>query len=55
MVLVQPYGEASHGLHRTGSGALQPGIKGFGLPLAHEMRKRLNEINGLYDLRLLLS
>ena len=54
IVLVQPCGEASQGLHRTGRGALQPGIKRLGLPLADELRKRLGEINGLRDLRLLL-
>ena len=54
IVLVQPCGEALYGLHRTGRGALQPGIKGLGLPLAHELCKRLGEINGLRDLRMLL-
>ena len=54
LVLVQPGGEASQGLHRTGRGTLQPGIKRLGLPLAYELRKLLGEINGLRDLRLLL-
>ena len=54
IVLVQPCGEASQGLHRTGRGTLQPGIKSLGLPLAYELRKLLGEINGLRDLRLLL-
>jgi hypothetical protein len=53
IVLVQPCGEALYGLQRTGRGALQPGIKGRGLPLAHELRQLLGEINRLGDLGLL--
>src|SRR5262249_22641668 len=54
LVLAESTRTASQGLHRTGRGALQPEIKGRGLPLAHELRPRLGEINGLRALRLLL-
>ena len=37
VVLIQPFGEASQGLHRTGGRALQPGIKALRLALAHEL------------------
>ena len=36
VVLIEPGREASHGVHSTRSGALQPGIEALRLPLADE-------------------
>jgi hypothetical protein len=46
IVLAEPLGNASQGLQRTGGGACQPGIEAFGLPLAHEFRTVLGQVDG---------
>jgi hypothetical protein len=53
IVLAEPLGKASHGLQRTGGGARQPGIEAFGLPLAHECRNVLGQVDGFGHVGLL--
>ena len=53
VILVEPGREATHGVHRTGGGALEPGIEAFRLPLADEARELLRQVNRLGDFRLL--
>jgi hypothetical protein len=53
VILAEPCREASHGVHRTCGGALQPGIEAFRLPLADETREILRQVDGLGDFGLL--
>ena len=54
IVVLEPFGKASQSLQRTGSGALEPGIQLRWLPLAHELRKVLRQVDRLRHLGLLL-
>ena len=51
VILVQPSGEALHGVHGTRGGALEPGIEALRLPLADEGGKVLRQVDGLGDCR----
>ena len=54
IVLIQPRGKALEGFQGARRGASQPGIKGFRLALADELRKVLGEVNGFGELGMLL-
>ena len=47
VTFLQPLGKALQGLLRTGGGALEPGIERRRLPLAHERRKVLRQVDRL--------
>jgi len=53
VILVEPCREASHDVHRTCGGALQPGIEAFRLPLTDEARDILRQVDCLGDFGLL--
>src|SRR4029434_6228048 len=53
VILVEPCREASHGVHSTCGGALQPGIEAFRLPLTDEAREILRQVDCLGDFGLL--
>ena len=50
IVVPEPGGKALHGFQRTGCRPLEPGIELRGLPLAHQGRKILGEVDGFSDL-----
>jgi hypothetical protein len=53
IVLAAPLGKSWQGLQGTLGGALQPGIERLRLPLAHELRNVLCEVDGLRHFGLL--
>ena len=53
VILVEPGRAASHSVHRTGGGALPPGIEACRLPLTNEARERLRQVDGRGDVGLL--